>query len=126
MSRHSRRVGRLSQRLGGSPENFEDARLERMTDEEIQAELIASAIEQGFDAEAAAADPYSALSWIEVQARAEFDALPAEKQAEWVAAYGDIRQEPLVWPSDARPTVRDEFRRGLQWRVIAFNAKRRK
>jgi hypothetical protein len=79
-----------------------------------KAEMIADAIKQGFNAEAAAADPYSVLSWVEAQALAEFDAWPAGQQAEWVAVHGDPRK-PLMWPSDAPSAVRDHFRRSLSW-----------
>lgn len=117
MARHNRRVLRLFAELGGSLSNFEEGRLKRMTDEEIQVEMIVDAIKQGFDGEAAAADPYSALSWIEMQTLATFDAMPAEEQAEWMALYGDPRREPLLWPPDALCSVRDEVRRRLGWRL---------
>ena len=79
MARHSRRVLRLSAGLGGSPSNFEEVRLKRMTDEELEAELVVEAVRLGFDEEIAAADQDAALSWVEEQTVSWFEALPPQE-----------------------------------------------
>lgn len=64
MPRHTERLRRMSSRLKGDHEDLELARMERMTDEEIEAELVEIAVQSGFDAGVAARDPYAALTWV--------------------------------------------------------------
>ena len=79
MPRHTQRLRRMTSRPEGAHEDLELARMERITDEEIEAELVEIAVQAGFDADLAARDPYSALTWIEEQLNAFIDAMPGER-----------------------------------------------
>ena len=94
MPRHTQRLRRMTSRLGG---NHED-RMERIPDEELEAELVEIAVQSGYDTETAARDPYAALSWVEEQLNASIDALPPDEQAEFIARSGDPREGRRMWP----------------------------
>ena len=67
MSRHKSRLDRMTRVMGASAEDFESARLDRMTDEEILAEVVVEAVKLGFDAEVARSDPDAAIAWIDAE-----------------------------------------------------------
>ena len=98
MARHTQRLRRMTSRFGGNHEDLELARMERMTDEELEAEVVDIAVQSGFDADVSARDPYSALTWVQEQLNASIDAMPGEKQTEFITAHGDPRRRPLLWP----------------------------
>ena len=76
MPRHTQRLRRMTSHLEGDGEDLERARMERMTDEEFEAELVE----------------------IAVQMRAWIDATPADEQAEFIARHGDPREGRRLWP----------------------------
>ena len=67
MSRHKRRLRRLTRGMGRSDGDFESARLDRMTDEELLAEAVVEAVKLGFDAKVARSDPDAAIAWIDAE-----------------------------------------------------------
>ena len=96
MSRHKRRLERLANGRGNaSAEELRQARLDRMTDEEIAADIARRAVGLGFDADLAEADPNAAIAWVEEQVaalaaqavEAGFDAEVAERDPAAAAAW---------------------------------------
>lgn len=55
--------------------------------------MVQLAVQAGFDAEVAARDPGAVVTWAEEQLCAYIDGLPEEERAEYVAAYGDPRDD---------------------------------
>ena len=87
MSRHKTRLNRMTGGVGRSVEQLESARLDRMTDEELLAEVVVEAVKAGFDAEIARTDPDAAIAWVDAEGdritklavEAGFDAELAQK-----------------------------------------------
>ena len=104
MSRHKNRMDCLAQRLDGSSEDLFTAFWSRRTDEEIEAELVRRAVEAGLDAQTAAADLRAALAWTERQGRCHAG---GEAGGVYLAAHGDSRERPLLWPDRERDARQD-------------------
>ena len=67
MSRHKLRLHRLTRGMGRSAEDLQSARLDRMTDEGLLADVVVEAVKLGFDAEVARTDPDAAIAWVEAE-----------------------------------------------------------
>ena len=67
MSRHKSRLDRMTRGMGSSAEDYESARLDRMTDEELLAEAVVQAVKAGFDPEIARTNPDAAVAWVEAE-----------------------------------------------------------
>ncbi len=63
MAWHDARLRRLMMRLKGSHASLQSARLARMTDEELEGEIVRTSLVLGFDPEVALANPQAALDW---------------------------------------------------------------
>lgn len=102
MGRYDRRIQRLTARVQGNHASLQQARLQRMTDKELEAEVIKLAVKWGLPEDEARADPAATLRWLDKRARATVEALPNEEREEWKARLNAV-PFPTGWPSIARP-----------------------
>lgn len=67
MPSHRNRLDRLTRGMGSSAQDLESARMDRMTDEELLAEVVVHAVNAGFDPEIARVNPDAAIAWVDAE-----------------------------------------------------------
>lgn len=83
MGRFDHRLRRLEQQVRGRHATPWQARVARMGYEELQAEIVRTAVALGCPEDLTAADPGAVLQWLHDQALSAVDGLPEEEQSEW-------------------------------------------